>query len=1733
MFFNTLLLAAVLMLSSCVGTVQDAASPAGLKINASPTRFDFQGLISANPIAHDKIELSFNALESATEEIKYYLTINDSENPIELYMPSVTNGTFGRKIYVVENLQLATQYKFKLSAKKVSSNSISNNENILYARTFTNPVANFAGVSKLSLVPGSEHNKIKVEWVPAEAEGSIFIENYDPTNYEVKISTNPLNLQNSSSVPQYVPALSGTLNLNDHPKSLTIGSLNPDTTYYVQVRAIHKLWRDAYVAGAQPIPIKHEMNTKFLTIRTKVQTNNLDFVDDVRLANANGLDSFSKINVFWPSAVGSFEKYRVFVIERPNANTTLDLLDPATLALIDDQPVGSLVNGGLGTKQGYFDVDVEDTSLSIGSLTLQKNYQIKVATCRTTLCPLDGGSQAIVSNVKEIEVKPTLAPFSGIYNLVNPETAANLDQITLQFDAPVVTAGYADTLRFYCVDNNNHHLLSTVPLIGAGGCTGLTLNSAAPPIATHVEQKVAGVIADGTREYCFAASPVITHMGLNWELPINDRIVRCFNPDVIRPNIVEFPGIKGNCSVSQTSATVNWDIPTGGIYTHFDLFIKEKSISDKFSFSKAVANDYGVPVKKTELETTHTFSTNLMPGKTYEVGVLASVQVNGVWKYSEFNLGVKECAMPLPRVDFEGFSRIFAIGPKIDGRVPNSDAADSTPEDGKIFEAVNTEGIPYETGPTILNFQATPGMAGANFTDSFDGAFGTDLPVRAMSKNGIVSIGWKDVELEFAQTLFDTKNAEAPTPRSSRKWGYRIYRSVDNKLTWKDMTADSGLVYSQSVNYYTGPNRAPVAENMAFFTDYSVSSVNEFHDATQATDIERARIYWYRIVPVFNGSELKYQSGQHHMVKVTLPPANMALVHRWMANRAACLELNLQPEIANNYTCEFSGLGAKPRSIPWNSQQTMIDQSGDLLMDRNELGCRYTRGSVAAPEDSLYSAPRPDSPARSDLVGEVGSNIWRRFTGIADNGNRFKGCGSNNLPLSTNASLTFKHNLNGDCTDPDLPSQMSLASRPCTSGAFAGNSYHTFEYSAPGLRQSNAPLSNCSVTPYDDSNRVFASQVLQGPYSTNVLMHSEPLAVFHLRNFNAWGFEPGIEGPNASEGLARRTVTTMFDRTASCSINLAAIDGSGHLRPRWASLNALNGGIRFKTTNPNLLHRTVAQITELSSDGPDSTPGTVDDVLTLYNKNVANSEFRLPASLMSSSRYQNTTKIGRMMVSNSSKLPPISRISPGLMDSLCSLTQVELGFQNDTSGAQFVASSTRQAKRPMRRSEFIAASAWSDTLDAAAITTRESGNIQNGGCVQRNSGNSSSTIFSSGDLQTNNQAYFGAAPPLLSGSSADPDDAGAATNFNNSRLCMSRYGIQDLIGNTLESNSESIFCDYSGVQLYIGEVDPLNPNLATRGIPFGHRVRVPGLNGQTYLLELGSTKFTITMNGTPKSHGDIDIVTGQPITFGVFTDGVDIEDQGFCSTIKSNPSTPSAEVITGSLWNDIFLPNNSVNTSVVSVSPRDIRSLYTLRNGDGRFAEFSETSPLFSLIYQNSFSFKNDFRNFNTLLGLPLNCNNNNCGSAVDNTKVLSRGIASDTNFDTHPEEIADFYFGNSLITSVGTADVDPTSTGEGVYVAENDNFNVSVFTGAVVNSAGIASSFQTELVDNLDPGTGASLGPRWVVGRNSTLGMVSGGSSLYTSGQTGRYSLSIIDASYIDTNSFLGGRCAVMVNMD
>lgn len=1776
-----LILLLLFALAGCVGTVEEVAPPGSLQLKNPTTTFSFPGIITARAISHNKVELEF--FPASGGEIVYKLFVNNAVNPISIDTKTLMNAGGGRLLYTVDDLVADREYKFKITAFDLKTSAVSKDENEAFARTFDNVVSDFDGISKVSLVPGSTSSAIKVDWIVPAMSGIFTAGPYDPVRYEVTIISEIGGLGNLNN-PNYFgtdrkvelvpkpPAPAATP--LDNPQTVQLPGLAADTRYYIQVRAINALYEMfQYDPDTEIIPVSREMNTRFLTIKTDPPGSLFDFrQDNVILKNAKGVDSFNKIEVFWQPGSGSFANYRIFIRKYDG------LGDPN----IDDKLTEATLHS-MNLSSNFKTVAPTKTAQTVDSLENGAWYQVKVALCKTLTCPVQSSdpNAAIISDIRAIRVQPSLAAFGGINTIEHPGQFSEKTVVNLKFDAPIINDGFANALEFYCVDpaqQDQMVKLTTAPLSGSTitRCNGLFLDGTSP-LATYTNQKIKGLITNGMTEYCFAATPAITGYGPDVRLAPANRIIRCIYPEVLPPTVGQFPGLNNTCDVSGINAYVTWNIPSGGIYSGFRVFWREKSTSEKFSFPQAISPANPDYFRSLELSasTTSYVATGLIPGRTYQIGVLAKVDMDLPIPdlYSEYNLNIRECVVPLPVATFKGFTRIFAVGPKMDGRIPNDKLTGTPPVSGLdnalIFEAINQEGIPFEvamdspSSPNIsANYSPPPGRDyGASFGSGFDGATDTEVGIAA-SRNGIVSLAWEDVDMNFpeASTMFNDPANQPPSPavRGGRKWGYKVYRSHDNKLTWKELTNVNGPVYSMNYTYFKRPDAASTTSRMAFFTDYSVKALHEVHDASKAMDVERARTYYYKIVPVFDGQHLNYSAGNHHIVRVTLPPPNMALVHRWMANRSRCMEIDKPFSIANDYSCTYNGVGSRPKSVPHRVGDTALDQGGDLLVDRYELGCRYTRGEKTdSPANGFSNFLLPDSAKRPGdwSIFPLFKGYSTQF-GVENTSSPFRGCTGINLanihedPYPAGFVPEYQRYLQGDCMGGHSD---RMATASCTDSAFLTGRYYPIIINVPGADVSY-DIENCSETTDRPMN---AKSRYSGPWAPNMVMQSEFLAVFyntHMVNMNTAEFSGEFHGPavgdlSSSRMLNNNNINNGLG-SSSCSINLAAIGSDGYMKPRWTTINELAlKRVLFKGTRDVLIDKTVNELTEVAA--------STTEPLTFYNGREDDgtlAAFKLPKDeLRVSSRYKGTSRIGRIMTSNSSKLPPVGKLSPEAAESLCGTYYIQTGIASDS--GTFAPDSPVKQKRLLRKPETITANAWPETFDVTKVDDVEKSALP-GSCVNAYK-NVTGTPIDRGLIIRNTMPVTSnlADSTLVSGSSRYNRLAAYNEGMHSDR-CVSRYGIQDIVGNVSENNSERIFCDYSQDRINLGPT-----TTDTRGAGAANI----GAGGPDYAFFNNSSErsdWAVLKSGTDSSNNAVQFEFR-------FMDGTatrtDIRpwikistDSGYCSVVDGNPAKRSGLTnffrdVSSGYWTQIYAPGGVVNPTIVEITQTDQDSVKAWRNGDGRFLDFGPQGIGASINNANSLALSGTTaksKYFNPVVGLPLKCSNFSCndtalGPNFDNTLITLPTLNANivTGVDDAPI-MDDFFIGNSAITNVGISDYTYDSEANQTLIVPADGTGGNVDLGPILSAVTFADPSLASPVREVmnfpgDFKPGSELKYYrviWAVERGADFAFHSGGGS--TISTTGRYTANL-SASAVGTSPYgsndatRGARCAIMINED
>lgn len=1948
--YNSLLAAMMLFVVSCVGTVDTTEKEKTFFEEPSKATFLFTGIQDARPIAHDKIEVDFNAV-GAGDLYDYYLYLNDAVQGLKLDLSTIKQVQGGTYRYILKGLQINTTYSLRLRATQRATGAKSVGENTAVVKTFDNQVADFFGVAKATLVPGQSYSSVKIEWNPATFVGGLSATSFDPVYYQVYYVTDEQGVAALEDPAIRTPIRkpgSGTISPTNHSEntSVTINSLVAGTTYHFMVRAFHKAYNDAANIDPNNISLNHELNSVYVTVTTDSGTSPVDFdIESLEIQNGASDTAFDTVRAFWQPGEGTYSGYRLFVKGFSGADIdNEDELDADYINELDgsgtnyknlvivsgSKPCETVNAPTSGIKQITFHADAKNdntkvacydfptsmTSVELTGLTDYAPYQFKIALCRDNNCPLsasnpDGSTNlGMLSKVRSAITFPELAPFAGINVLGNPTDINNTDRISAQFNAVVTSQGYADTFEMYCVDPSDYSQRAKFPNDGTPisaahpvtVCRNLTASRMTGggalnqldgfgTIKNETGIHITGISANGSTNYCFSITPAITQQSNahatycdnvnnptskycyqdvagNMELRLNPANgVRCIIPEIKVPNSVEFPGITGTCSVDEDQASISWPVPTGGLYDEYKVIYKEKNATP-FNFLDAIGGSADYTIDTVADGTNTRTYTSFTPGATYQVGILTRLTATG--EYSESNSGVVECKMPLPIATFNEWTRVLALGPKIDGRVPTiQDPADANPWpafrsidngtfEGHIYEAVSPQGQPYEVSdPTEVLFPPpgeVRGVFSATSALTFDGAVSnnTDFGSFGASKNGIISLAWKEITLDFLDQRFkdhqtcdsdddvgnercDHKPAIA---KNKRLFGYRVYRSDDYGSSWVNLTkqgesgTDERLVHTVSYDFYETPN-APAAQSqrMGFFTDYSVLYTHAMQD------ISRARLYLYKIVPVYAGREIKYDdnsSSPHHIIRVTLPPANMALIHRMMANRSTCMELGKYADIDfnNHYRCDWNGLGGRAKGYPWQVNNTAIDQGGDLLVDRFELGCNITRGS------NNPSYQTGESFYHRDTFNAAG-NSWTdlsNFVGVTTDvgGNNtttpFRGCvtkyannwGKNShegvaltAPFATDpygpglASIPYDKTIMGDCIGNDY---LSAPRGYCPSGNADCGGNETRSLTFPGAsmtlglgpsntfdntqNNSDAPqflfgtdnaatvAADMVTTPGDSANARVVG-LLARDFRKNLVAQGEFGAVYYNASVNSGSAEISAYGQgysnaaNSHEELS--SVSTNWTRKSTCYLNLPSIDADGTWRSRWFGPRELGNviyqnasdGVTAAEARASIISKTINEVRASRAFYDNNIPGEVSPDYT--------DPLTLNPAFLNTNRLTGDMKLGRVISSNSAKLPPLVGASQETLNELCTTYRVQVGIEN-TNG-NFIAMDAPAKKRLLSRDEQIRAAAWPDNFDRNMIIALEKGNGID------NSANQKYLNAPAGDPTGNDyrvSACKAASHPLTGGYTpainANLGSSYASSNFANNpfatgsgRLdgndrshtghCQSRYGIQDLVGNALEVNSTQIFCDYSteSMALYFGDY---SGGIGTISDSLGLTIVNPsGQEAGVYYYRADATICKIT-NTDPDAGGTE--WTQEPGTFAA--DGsvggaynkycrtnnipwqyVDI-NAGYCSVVDSNrnrPMNPGNFRDPSDTFYDVVNPDGSVNSTMIT-RPNSIDPLNVLgfRNGDGQFLNFGSANLSPALKDGGTMTFVSNIVNgsermannlyFSPLLGLPLSCGTYTPGvEACDATMTPDNMNYTLSSFHVNHEDGTPpaminnaFFIGNSAGTSRGIGDTRGSTSPTTInYGGATDSGSRRIVSSIIELPGGSVIYDQINSSDEAIEQLGVPVYQfYWDVDRGTVMTTYSGGSA--SASKAGRYSIDIEPSS---RNGYETGRCAVIVNQD
>ncbi|NOT78233.1 MAG: hypothetical protein HOP07_04440 [Bacteriovoracaceae bacterium] len=918
-FFKNLL--ALVLLTGCVGTIQDVSKLQTDSSIAQKGKLSFLGIEKATATAHNRVRVSFSPASGGTGQFSYLVYANGN---FALPVSSVSSSSVGLdslgKINVdVKNLQLNTAYNFSVRVYDVGNDESDSNTVSFSVRTLSEMVPLFDGAVALNNLAGVDGlSKLVLSWNVATAAyvdtSGFGNSTHNISGYNIYAGEGEASL-----------TLVGSLN-DPAAKSFTIPNLLSGRTYYAMVRARNSA-----------VPPVEDFNSTIFSKKTLIAQPIL-FAGIKTISIPKTVEGFSSINLTWDAGIGTFDRYKILVFESNPGVVNPVTASPSQTIVINDLTV---------------------TSQTITVPTPNSTYYIAVVACAGDACLEFGGA----SVVKSIKTTPPVAPFNGIKSVI----ALGLNSVQLNFDKPDTTQGVYSKIKLFKSNNLGNYNELIDEITTEANATGLL-------ISTNTETSITVQNMVTNTEYCFVAMDYDTFY-LSTEYPNGRtnllRVKACITLQYISPG---FLGINSSCTAPNSSGfTVSWLKPIPlGIFDSYEMYVKEGNSG--FNFADAIAGNPGyqkLPPLNKDL-TSYTFNSvsaiQMAADTYYQVGVKTYYNDSGTFRRDTNNSFTINCKTSAASVDHKGWYEILALGPKVNG-LKAAKTSGVVTQDEVIAERIKPRGTPVNGFNELRDFE---------YAEEWPmGSLGLDS-----SKQGIVKLMWNDFELSNGLgKLFDYAAAR-PTAVVEYKV-YRKAHASKYDTAYKIKAKVSDTDWGAPINVdVISPQMTtlPTGESLYFatFTDYTL--VHPY--VADPTKINEGAIFYYKVEAFINGNKVGFLGTYaDSIVRVVLPPANMTFAHRWMLNQQMCGELNKkisngEVDRENDYKCLYNGLASTFDSL---SNSYYYDMKGDLLVDRFRMGCNFSRGGTAkscsnvnytVPASKVFFEGATNDPAKDRIVGD-------------------------------------------------------------------------------------------------------------------------------------------------------------------------------------------------------------------------------------------------------------------------------------------------------------------------------------------------------------------------------------------------------------------------------------------------------------------------------------------------------------------------------------------------------------------------------------------------------------------------------------------------------------------------------------------------------------------------------------------------------------------------------------------
>lgn len=176
------------------------------------------------------------------------------------------------------------------------------------------------------------------------------------------------------------------------------------------------------------------------------------------------------------------------------------------------------------------------------------------------------------------------------------------------------------------------------------------------------------------------------------------------------------------------------------------------------------------------------------------------------------------------------------------------------------------------------------------------------------------------------------------------------------KIAWEVFTfTPSGAASGYKIYRASGANHTWPGD---FTLIDTIGATEQYTDNT----VVASTTYYYRVHPLVGaGTELTPATEADSVIQVFVPTTNMALMHRWIANRETCVTLlgktfATDVDRTNNYRCAYTwGAGFAPQVAA--ADKTRWDIGHSLVVDRWKGGCNmlsYGAGPAGGANGDVY-----------------------------------------------------------------------------------------------------------------------------------------------------------------------------------------------------------------------------------------------------------------------------------------------------------------------------------------------------------------------------------------------------------------------------------------------------------------------------------------------------------------------------------------------------------------------------------------------------------------------------------------------------------------------------------------------------------------------------------------------------------------------------------------------------------